>query len=57
MNGKFRKGGKSAEELLQAALELMTWQAELIRAALKKVAAPRTAEPGRQPEPGQEAGD
>lgn len=47
MNGKFRKRGKSAEELLQAALELMTWQAELIRAALKKVAAPRTAEPGR----------
>jgi len=57
MKRNFRKGGKSAEELLQAALELMAWQAELIQTALAKVSAASPAEPDRHPDSGPEAGD
>ncbi|MHC4717724.1 MAG: hypothetical protein ACYS5V_12200 [Planctomycetota bacterium] len=57
MKGKFRKGGETPEELLQAALELMAWQAELIRAALAKVAGARPDPPGRHSDSGSEAGD
>ena len=57
MKRNFRKSGKSAEELLQAALELMTWQTELIRAALAKVAAAPATKPGHRPDSGQTAGD
>lgn len=47
--GKSRKGEMTIEEALQAVLEMMGWQAELLRAALRQVRK-QTGGGGRPPE-------
>ena len=37
MPEKFRKGGKTVEEMLEGIVELAGWQVELARAALREV--------------------